>query len=121
MKNIILAEYITSESTETITLKKSRLLAGICACALPFLVKTAYATTFDWTTANTNVVRDASSFSLTVDGITATAEAYVAEWNGSSYDIFDAFPDNRGILLTAHENKIRVVELAEVIKKALGK
>lgn len=32
MKNIILAEYITSESTETITVKKSRLLGAVCAC-----------------------------------------------------------------------------------------
>ena len=77
-----------------IIMKKSRLLGAVCACALPFSVTTANATTFDWTTSNPNVVRGGSSFSLTVDGITATAEAYVAEWNGSSYDIFGAFPTN---------------------------
>ena len=75
-------------------MKKSHLLAGVCACVLPFLVNTANATTFDWTTSNTNVVRGTSSFSLTVDGITATVQAYVAEWDGSEYDIFGAFPTN---------------------------
>lgn len=75
---------------------KSRLIGAVCACALPFSVTTANAAIFDWTDANTNVVRGDSSFSLTVDGITATAQAYVAEWDGSEYDIFGAFPTKGG-------------------------
>ncbi len=75
-------------------MRKSRLLCAVCAYALSFWVATTNAATFDWTTANTNVVRGASSFSLTVDGITATARAYVAEWDGSEYDIFGVFPTN---------------------------
>jgi len=75
-------------------MKKSRLLGAVCACTLAFSTTSTNAAIFNWTTTNTDVVRGGSSFSLTVDGITATAQAYVAEWDGSEYDIFGAFPTN---------------------------
>ena len=75
---------------------KTCLLKVVFACLLLFSIATSNAATmtFDWTDANTNVVRGNTSFSLTVGGITASVESYVAEWDGSEYDIFGAFPTN---------------------------
>lgn len=79
---------------DLMNMKKIRLLGAVCACTLPFSITTTNAATFDWSDTNTNVVRGTSSFSLTVGGITATVQAYVAEWDGSKYSIFGAFPTN---------------------------
>jgi len=54
------------------------------------------ALTFDFTTNNNSVVRNPSSFSLTVNGITATAQAFVGEWTGTHYSIFGPFPTGTG-------------------------
>ena len=75
-------------------MNKSHLLGIVSACSLSFSITATNAATFDWTDTNSNVVRGTSSFSLTVDGINATVQAYVAEWDGSEYDIFGAFPTN---------------------------
>lgn len=73
-------------------ISKFNLLSNIALFFALGLTINAQASMFDWTDGNVNVVRDASSFSLNVNGISATAQAYVVEWNGSSYDIFGAFP-----------------------------
>jgi hypothetical protein len=77
-------------------MNKQQLMSSLFACTLYTQIYSANAAIFNWTDTNTNVTRGPSSYSLTVDGITAIARAYVAEWNGLNYDIYDAFPTGTG-------------------------
>jgi hypothetical protein len=67
--------------------------------AFGIYISQAQASIFDWSTANNQVVAGNNDFSLTVDGITARAEAYTTEWNASNstYSIIGRFPVTIGV------------------------
>jgi hypothetical protein len=57
----------------------------------------AHAVTVDWSYTNPDIVNEADSVSQTVDGITVTAQGFVAEIHGSdSATIFGPFPTSLG-------------------------
>lgn len=69
-----------------------------CTCLLFSFAITARAATFDWRDTNSDVLRSSDSFSLTVDGVTAIAQAYVGEWNSTTnaYDILGPYATSGG-------------------------
>ena len=73
-------------------------LSIFTTAVLGIITSQVQASTFDWSTANNQVVAGSNAFSLTVDGITATVEAYTTEYNASNqtYSIIGRFPVNIG-------------------------
>lgn len=80
-------------------LRKSKYSFLLAVAAILFISPSSHASSFSWTPGNTDIVINPDSLQLTVDGITATVQAFTAEINDTNTEatVIGPWPTSPGL------------------------